>query len=127
MANPSDKNQSGKQQNQEDFDPNQYELSDSDLQLGAMSDKLDMRRIIFWCVFGIVIFGVLLGGIYFVFNYNKFVSTERATIGSEHQQINRMKQESQEHLSSFGVLDDEEGIYHIPIDSAFTIYLDDQE
>lgn len=127
MSNPSDKERPEGQNPGEEYDPNQYNISESDLEIRAMDDKLNIKRITFWAVLGIVIFAVLLGGVYFLYNYNKFVTTQEASMGSEHEQITRMKQESQEHLNSFGVIDEEEGRYHIPVDSAMTIYLETRD
>lgn len=125
MTNPSDKENPGDSSNSEEFDPKDFNLSESDLSYGVMHDTHNIKNLTFWSVLGIVIFGVLLVGVFFMFQSNKMLFTEEASVRSEHQHVNRMKQQAEERLNSFGVIDEEQGIYHIPIDSAITLYLDE--
>lgn len=126
MTNPSDMENPRDRHNEEEFDPKEFNLPEEYLSYGVMHDKHNIKNLTFWSVLGIVIFGVLLVGIFYMYHSNKLIFTEEASVRSEHQEVARMKQQAQERLTSFGVIDEEEGIYHIPIDSAITLYIDEQ-
>ncbi len=125
MTNQPGKENPGDSQGGEDYDPKEFNLPESDVSYGVMHDTLNIKNLTFWSVLGIVIFGILLVGAFFMYHSNKMTFTEEASVRSEHRYVQQKKQSSQERLNSFGVVDEEQGIYHIPIDSAITLYLDE--
>ena len=121
MANEAEKG------NQKEYDPKEYHLPEDDVAYGVMNDKLDNLSITRWALLGIVILVILIAGSYFMYEYNKFVTTERLTTGVSHQEVEQMKEQAHQRLNSFGMLDEEEGTYHIPIDSAITLYINEKQ
>lgn len=88
---------------------------------GVMEDKPNYKRLVFWSLFGIVIFVVFLISLMGMYDYNNFMFSQQVSEQSTFTQINELRAEDQERLSSFGVVDEEQGVYHIPIDSAIKI------
>ncbi len=87
---------------------------------GANFDKLNYRRLIFWSVFGVVVIFIFIQSIMFIHDYTTSSATQLRSEQSRFYNIEEMKQNDQETLNSFGVVDSEAGIYRIPIDSAIT-------
>lgn len=85
---------------------------------GVMHDKLNYNRLAFWSILGMILVVIFVKGLMEMYQYNLDVTKDRVSEGSEYYQVNQLKREAEETLSSFGVVDPEEGIYRIPIDSA---------
>jgi hypothetical protein len=85
---------------------------------GVMHDHLNYNRLIFWSVLGIILVIIFVIGLFQMYEYNTSVTKERVSEQSEYYQVKQLKEEAEETLSGFGVVDPEEGIYRIPIDSA---------
>lgn len=85
---------------------------------GVMPDHLNIRRMLFWSFLGIALVLIFIISLREMFNYSQAVARESASESTEFYQVNRLKQEARETLNSFGVVDLENGIYRIPIDSA---------
>jgi len=85
---------------------------------GVMFDKLNIRRLIFWSVLGMVLVVVFVFALREMYQYNRQLSDEAASGSTEFYQVNQQKRADTETLNSFGVVDLENGIYRIPIDSA---------
>lgn len=88
------------------------------ISFGVMSDDLNYKRLIFWSVLGMTLVVIFVKALFEMFDYNTDVTQERISEQSEYYQINQMRTEGEETLSTYGVVDLEEGIYRIPIDSA---------
>lgn len=88
---------------------------------GANFDRLNYRRLIFWSIFGTVIFIVIVQSLIFIHNYTKSSAVQLRSEQSQFYEVDRMKLNDQDKLNSFGVIDPEAGIYSIPIDSAITL------
>lgn len=108
----------------EDTDQVELESSDelfiSDFEYGVSYDTLNYGRLIFWTVFGtgFVILTVL--ALQLIFEYSSTTTQQRVSESSEFYQIHELREREQETLSTFGVVDLEEGVYRIPIDSAIS-------
>lgn len=100
-----------------DLEVQDPEVADS-ISFGVMSDDLNYKRLIFWSVLGMVLVLIFVIALFEMFEYNTDVTQSRISEQSEYYQINQMKMEGEETLSTYGVVDLEEGIYRIPIDSA---------
>ena len=85
---------------------------------GVMHDDLNTSRLIFWSVLGMILVVIFVVGLMQMYEYNKSVTKERISEQSEYYQVKQLNEEAKETLSGFGVVDPEEGIYRIPIDSA---------
>lgn len=89
-----------------------------DLAFGATADRLDLRMITKWFILGsitvliLIIFGTKYG------QYALHKSQMEASEGSSYEAITKLHKEQLEKLNSFGVIDIDKGIYHIPIDEA---------
>lgn len=94
---------------------------------GVMADKLNYKRLVFWSVFGTVLVVIFVQALFEMYQYNMQVTQERVSSESEYYQVNQMKKEAREELDSFGVVDLENGIYRIPIDSAINKMAADED
>lgn len=94
---------------------------------GVMADKLNYKRLVFWSVFGTVLVIIFVRALFEMYQYNMQLTQERVSSESEYHQVNKMKEEGQQQLNSFGVVDLENGIYRIPIDSAINKMAADEE
>lgn len=88
------------------------------LSLGVMSDELNYKRLVFWCILGMALVLIFIFALFEMYEYNSDVTQDRILESSEYYDINQLRTEGEETLSTFGVVDLEEGIYRIPIDSA---------
>ncbi len=85
---------------------------------GVMLDQLNYKRLVFWSVFGTALVVVFVIALFEMYQYNERLTQENVSASSEYYQVNQLKQEAQDKLNSFGVVDLENGVYRIPIDSA---------
>ncbi|HEX6982645.1 MAG TPA: hypothetical protein VF181_07780 [Balneolaceae bacterium] len=94
---------------------------------GAMFDKLNYKRLIFWSVFGLALIAIFVQALLEMYQYNVQTLEDRVVGEGEFYEVNRLKQDAREQLNTFGVVDLEEGIYRIPIDSAISDIADNLE
>jgi len=87
---------------------------------GVMFDQLNYKRLIFWSVFGTTLVIIFVVALFEMYQYNERLTQENVSESSEYYQANELKQEAQNKLDSFGVVDLENGVYRIPIDSAIS-------
>jgi hypothetical protein len=92
---------------------------------GVMPDKLNLKYITFWSVIGVITVIVLIVIAAELFSYFYFKRSFEASVASEYAEITRLRTQAADRLGSFGVIDDEAGKYHIPVDSAFTLIIDE--
>ncbi|WP_138430489.1 hypothetical protein [Fodinibius saliphilus] len=85
---------------------------------GVMDDKLNYKRLVFWSVLGTVLVVIFVIALFEMFQHNEQQLKNSVSADSEYYQVNNMKREAEEELNSFGVVDTENDIYRIPIDSA---------
>jgi hypothetical protein len=95
------------------------------LDQGVMHDKLNLKFITFWSIAGIISVIVLIVIAAELFSYYYFQRSYNVSIASEHFRITRLTEESRQRLGSTGVIDEESGRYHIPVDSAYTLILEE--
>ena len=112
-----DPNHSKKPSNEVDLEIEDQEIVHS-IEHGVMDDKLNYRRLAFWTTLGIAIFVIFIISIVNLFDYNKFLTTEKMTVNAEYTEINDQRERDSRLLNSFGVVDKENKVYRIPIDSA---------
>ncbi|MGM0588240.1 MAG: hypothetical protein ACQETE_07505 [Bacteroidota bacterium] len=106
-------------------EPVEIEVADQEvaesLQHGVMGDKLNYPRLLFWSLFGLFIFVLFVYSLTGMYSYNSFVSKQEQDKQTQWTQINQLRENEQQKLNSFGVINAEEGVYHIPIDSAIHV------
>lgn len=96
------------------------------LEKGVMSDKLNYKRIAFWCVLGIILFVVIIQAL--VEANKKNVADYEVQSQQEEQYLaDQLRRQANKNLSSFGVINLEEKTYRIPIDSAMDDVIKEQQ
>ncbi|MDX1586386.1 MAG: hypothetical protein R3222_06570 [Balneolaceae bacterium] len=87
---------------------------------GATFDNLNYRRLTFWSIFGLATILVFVLAIIYVYDYTMSSMEQRAD-RTQYYEIEQLKENDQIILESYGVVDPEEGIYRIPVDSAISL------
>jgi len=111
-------------------DENEVSLEASDdftksVEYGATFDKLNYKRLTFWSLFGTAAVLIFIFAIMIMHDYMRAGFTQDRAAESQFYDIQEIQQRDRARLESFGVVDPEEGIYRIPIDSAITIIAED--
>lgn len=114
------------EQNEVDVEITDRKVADSVVH-GVMLDQLNYKRLVFWSVFGIILVLIFVQALFEMNQYNQQLTEERVSSESEYYQAKQLKNEAEEQLNSFGVIDLENGIYRIPIDSAITKMAGDED
>ncbi|MFO8029037.1 MAG: hypothetical protein R6U28_04180 [Cyclonatronaceae bacterium] len=102
------------------------ELEDS-VTYGVSHDNINLRTVSFWIVLGIVMVVIILFGVYNMYTYNQFLSSQQAAINSEYHELEERRQRDREMLTGFELVDEENRRYRIPVDSAMTLMVRQQE
>lgn len=100
-----------------DIDVTDEQISES-VSSGVMGDKLNYKRLSYWSVLGMVLVAIFVIALMEMYEYNTRISQENISANAQNYDVNELNREAEETLSSFGVVDLEEGVYRIPIDSA---------
>lgn len=87
---------------------------------GVMKDRLNYRRLIFWSILGIILVLVFVQALVEMNKYNERVAAEQVSAENEYYEVSQLKEDAEEQLNSFGVVNLEENIFRIPIDSAIS-------
>lgn len=115
--------QKGKKNTTSDFE--YYKLEDQSVQdavnEGVMPDKLSIRVVTFWSVLISFIVIVLIAIAFNLYKYFKFEQEYRAAVNTEYRELNNLRSQAHENLSVTEVIDPEQGIYRIPVDSAMSV------
>lgn len=85
---------------------------------GVMSDELNYGKLIFWSTLGTALVVIFVVGLVYFSQYSLFESQRNVSNQSVFSDVNDLYERQDEILNSFGIVDIEEGIYRIPIDSA---------
>jgi hypothetical protein len=107
-----------------DGDDYTLEVSDDFLksvEYGATFDKLNYKRLTFWSLFGTGVIVLFIVAVMFMFEYTRTSSLQSQSERSTFYNIEELQRNEQIKLNTFGVVDPDEGIYRIPIDSAITV------
>lgn len=84
---------------------------------GVMDDDLDYKTLYFWSGFIIVMVAIFLVALIEMFDYTSYILNEGVQEQVTHTQIDNLKNDGNNRLNSFGVVNAEQNVYHIPIDS----------
>lgn len=101
------------------------DIADS-LQYGVMYDRLNIKRLMSWSLLGMVLVVLFVIALREMYQYNRLLSDEAALGSTEYYEVNQQKRQATETLNSFGVVDLENGVYRIPIDSAINEMAENQ-
>jgi len=116
-------NNTGKSKNEEiNIDVSSGELARS-YNRGAMDDNPNYKRILFWSALGFVIFVAFVYMLSSMYQYNRYTTEVDVSANSAYYQIEELNEKEEEILTTYGVVNAEEGIYRIPIDSAINKYI----
>lgn len=99
----------------------------NDFDYGATFDNLDYKTLFFWSAFGTTIIGLFVVAIFFIFVFTFQGMEQQSAERSLYYDIHQLQDQEQIQLHSFGVVDLEEGIYRIPIDSAISQIAEDSD
>ncbi|MEX2605580.1 MAG: hypothetical protein WD361_15330 [Gracilimonas sp.] len=87
---------------------------------GVMNDTLNYNKLIFWSALGTSLVVIFVIGLVFFSQYSLFEAQKKASTQSTFSDVKALHAKQEQELNSFGVVDLEEGIYRIPIDSAIS-------
>lgn len=87
---------------------------------GVMSDNLNYGKLIFWSTLGASLVIIFVIGLVYFSQYSLFEAQKEASSRVTYSDFGALMAEQKQELNSFGVVDLEEGIYRIPIDSAIS-------
>lgn len=100
------------------------ETEDEDLyryvQHGVHEDKLNYKKLTFWSVLGTALVIIIIALLIPFSQMTLFNAKMDASANSTPVEIRELRAQDQETLNSFGVVDLDNGIYRIPIDSAIS-------
>lgn len=90
-----------------------------DIEFGMSRDWLDIKKVTFWTIFGSGFVAFLVVGMMLIYSVATTDTIQDVYAESgENYDVSQLKAQQAEHLNSFGVLDTDEGVYHVPIDAA---------
>lgn len=119
------------EQQEEEPESVDVQVTDEDIsrsvEFGVMTGDLDIKKIVFWSIVGFVILNIFVGILYEMYHRDEQLARERVSTTNEYYQVNQLKNEHKTKLSEFGMVDAENGIYRIPIDSAINEIAVDSE
>jgi len=107
----------------EDVDSISIETTDNyatSVEYGVSFDTPDYKKIVFWTTFGSAVVLLIIVSVFYVHSYTTSNVADRTSQESQFYNIQEIQRQDAETLNSYGVVDPEEGIYRIPIDSAIT-------
>lgn len=84
---------------------------------GVMRNNLDYKKLTFWSVLGVIFVVIFVQLLVEMYQLTSQANQERVSAQSEYYEVAEQNRKDRERLSSFGVVNIEEGIYRIPIDS----------
>lgn len=87
---------------------------------GVMSDNLNYGKLIFWSTLGTSLVIIFVIGLVYFSQYSLFEAQKEASSRVTYSDYGALVAEQKQELNSYGVVDLEEGIYRIPIDSAIS-------
>ncbi|MEX0723756.1 MAG: hypothetical protein WD357_06475 [Gracilimonas sp.] len=92
---------------------------------GVMSDNMNYGKLIFWSTLGASLVIIFVVGLVYFSQYSLFEAQKEASSRVTYSDYSALIAEQDQELNSFGVVDLEEGIYRIPIDSAISRIAED--
>lgn len=85
---------------------------------GVEDDSLNYSRLFFWSGLGVVTVTFFIVVLIFFAQYSVLEAQRTVSNTTSYLEITKLKADQEAELNSYGVVDLEKGIYHIPIDKA---------
>jgi hypothetical protein len=95
------------------------------LNYGVTPDKLNNKKLFGLFLAGIILVVVLVYISMTLFNYYAFTSSQAAAESAVFYEIEDLKAQDKQLLTTFGVIDEESGLFRVPVDTAITLILED--
>lgn len=90
------------------------------IRYGATHDILDMRKLTFWSLFGSGFVLLIIVALMAAYSLTTTETIRQVYEQSgDHYRIHQLHERDRQRLSGFGVVDAEEGVYHVPIERVF--------
>lgn len=99
-----------------DVEINDENVSDS-INHGVMGDKHDYKKLTFWSILGILFVVIFVQLLMEMYDQATQINNDQISASGEYYDIREQGRKDTERLSSFGVVDIENGVYRMPIDS----------
>lgn len=97
-----------------------------ELELGVVEDKLDDGKLLLLFGAGVLLVVVMIFTAFEMYRYFDFKASYKAAVEAVYPDIQNLKASHQQELTTVGVIDADKKIYRIPVDSAFTLVLNEQ-
>lgn len=97
------------------------------IEKGVTPDNLNLKRLIFWLLSGLsvlVISAVIAANL---FQYDSFSIRNQTSVESTQYQVTAKRKHVKQVLDSYGIINEQKGIYRIPIDSAMKYYVEENQ
>ncbi len=97
-----------------------------ELEYGVVPDELNYKKLFPLFFAGILLVLALVIGAMEMYRWLDFQSSQNAAVSATYPAINNLKQQHKADLTSTGVIDTDNQVYRIPVDSAITLILNEQ-
>jgi hypothetical protein len=92
---------------------------------GVTPDKLNDKKLFLLFTGGIILVALMVYFSMTLFNYYAFTTSQAAAESAVFYEIEDLKSQDNELLTTFGVVDSENGVFRVPVDTAITLILED--
>jgi hypothetical protein len=93
---------------------------------GVTADNLDIKMITFWSFITVAFMLAMIIGSYKIYTYWGFRSSISQAINTQYKDLSLKRASDANHLTTYGMVDGDSGVYRIPIDSAIDAYVQEQ-
>lgn len=94
---------------------------------GVMDDALDIKMLTFWSLITIIFMAAMVYSGYRIYKFWGFQSRMEQAVTADYKELRLKKEADAQHLSTFGMVDGEAGVYRIPLESAIDLYITEQK
>ena len=103
--------------NEASVETTDHELSKA-ITVGVNEDTMDFNKLIFWSGLGVTLVTTFV--VIWIFASQMFFdqSKANATATSTYYAVEKLTEDANNHIQSYGVIDAEKGVYHIPVEQA---------
>ncbi|MCH8494707.1 MAG: hypothetical protein LAT57_03625 [Balneolales bacterium] len=102
----------------------QEEVQES-IRYGASHDELNYKKLFAFFFIGIFVALLLVIASIVLFRYAAFQKSQEAAINAQFYELDDLRAKDNQILTTFDVVDENAGTFRVPVDSAFTLILDD--
>ncbi len=94
---------------------------------GVMDDALDIKMLTFWSLITVIFMAAMIYGGYRIYKFWGFESRMEQAISTQYKELQQKRAADAQHLSTYGIVDGEAGVYRIPLESAIDLYVSEQK